>query len=147
MVKRVLLTVGIAAIALAGFGPAEAMAKKGSKLIVRDSEYGKVLMNGGGKALYLFTKEKGRTPQCYDDCAAAWPPYLTKGKPVAGKGAERKLLGTTRRTDGSRQVTYKGHPLYFYVHDSPGNILCQDVFEFGGLWLLVDGLGKVVRNG
>ena len=70
---------------------------------------------------------------------------LTKGKPVAGRGAIAKKLGTTVRKDGTRQVTYGGHPVYFYEHDRPGVILCQDVFEFGGTWLLVNAAGNAVR--
>ncbi|MBM3667905.1 MAG: hypothetical protein FJW90_10610 [Actinobacteria bacterium] len=121
------------------------MAKKGVKVKIQKSEFGKVLMNGGGKALYLFTKDKKGPSKCYDACATAWPPFFTKGKPVAGKGVKGKKLGTTLRDDGRRQVTYGGHPVYFYVDDSPGVILCQDVFEFGGLWLLVNAGGGAVR--
>jgi predicted lipoprotein with Yx(FWY)xxD motif len=102
-------------------------------------------MDKRGEALYLFDKEQTPASECYGDCAAAWPPMITRGKPVAGEGINAKLLGTTRRDDGRRQVTYGGHPLYYYVHDSPGTILCQDVFEFGGLWLLVNGRGNAVR--
>lgn len=143
--KRALLIAALAALATAGLGASEAMAKRGVKLKIGQSDYGKVLMNGRGEALYLFTKDGKGPSDCYDDCATAWPPFLTKGKPVAGEGVIAGKLGTTRRGDGSRQVTYGGHPLYFYEQDSPGVILCQDVFEFGGLWLLVDGAGKAVR--
>jgi predicted lipoprotein with Yx(FWY)xxD motif len=144
--RRALLVTVLAAALTAGLGASEAMAKKkGVKLKVKGSEYGKVLMNGGGKALYLFTKDKKGPSDCYGECARVWPPFLTKGKPVAGKGVKGKKLGTVRRDDGTRQVTYAGHPVYFYIHDSPGDILCQDVFEFGGRWLLLRGSGKAVR--
>ena len=69
---------------------------------------------------------------------------MTKGRPRAGRGATQSKLGTTRRRDGSRQVTYAGQPLYYYVQDSPGNILCQNVDEFGGLWLVVKPSGEPV---
>ena len=62
---------------------------------------------------------------------------LTRGRPVAGKGIRERLLGTTRRRNGKRQVTYDGRPLYYYVDDAPGRVLCHDVSEFGGLWLVV----------
>ena len=124
---------------------AAAKKKRGVKLKLVGSEYGKAVMNGRGRALYLFDKESTRTPQCYGDCAVAWPPFLTKGKPVAGDGLDPKLVGTTLRTDGTRQVTYRGHPLYYYEHDTPGVILCQDVFEFGGYWLLVNRRGNAIR--
>ena len=116
----------------------------GTKVKLERSEYGKVLMNGRGLALYLFDLERTTEPQCYGDCATAWPPLLTRGKPRAGLGVKPGLLGTTRRTDGSSQVTYKGHPLYLYERDRPGVILCQDVFEFGGTWLLVNRRGNAV---
>ena len=102
-------------------------------------------MNRGGRAVYLFELETGTTPQCYDECARAWPPVLTKGRPVAGEGAKRGKLGTTQRTDGRSQVTYAGHPLYYYVHDTAEEILCQNVVEFGGRWLLVRPGGGALR--
>ena len=141
--KRVTLTAAVVLVAALALAPA-AMAK-GAKVRLDKSEYGRVLMNGGGKALYLFTSDTRNQSNCEGDCAQAWPPFLTKGKPQAGNGLKGKLLGTIRRADGSRQVTYRGHPLYFYVDDRPGLILCQDVVEFGGTWLLVNRKGNAVR--
>lgn len=142
--KRLLLATALASLVLGGLAT-EAMAKGAKLRVERNAEYGEILVNGSGKALYLFTKETGPRADCYGECATAWPPYLTRGKPVAGKGLSKKRIGTTLRDDGTRQVTYRGHPLYFYVHDTPSLILCQDVFEFGGLWLLVDERGAAVR--
>lgn len=102
------------------------------------SEYGRVVADAKGEAFYIFDKEQSSKSECYGACARAWPPVLTSGRPRAGKGAERGLLGTTKRTDGKLQVTYAGRPLYYYVDDTPGNILCQNVSEFGGLWLVVE---------
>jgi predicted lipoprotein with Yx(FWY)xxD motif len=144
--RRTLLVAALTALAVAGLGVSDAMAKKGAKLKVAESDdYGKVLMSKGNMALYLFTKDGKGPSDCYGDCATAWPPFLTKGKPVGGKGVIDRKLGTTKRDDGSRQVTYGGHPVYFYEHDHPGFIFCQDVFEFGGTWLLVNKAGKAVR--
>ena len=70
---------------------------------------------------------------------------LTDGGPRAGAGLDPKLLGTTERDDGSTQVTYNGHPLYYYVDDPPGEVLCQNVDEFGGLWLVVKPSGDAVQ--
>ncbi len=136
---------GVAGAAYGESAAAEVPKKRGAKLKLAQSDYGKAVMNGRGRALYLFDRETTRTPDCYGDCAVAWPPLLTKGKPVAGKGLEQRLLGTTARTDGTRQVTYRGHPLYYYEHDRPGFIFCQDVFEFGGTWLLVNRRGNAIR--
>jgi predicted lipoprotein with Yx(FWY)xxD motif len=120
--------------------------KRGAVVKVVGSDFGRVVADRRGEAFYLFDKEQGKRSRCYGACAAAWPPVLTKGKPRAGKGAKAKLLGTTRRRNGKRQVTYKGHPLYYYVDDEPGVILCQNVDEFGGLWLVVRPNGNAVRG-
>jgi predicted lipoprotein with Yx(FWY)xxD motif len=123
----------------------DAMKAKGTLVKAVDSEYGRVVADGKGEAFYLFDKEDEKRSECYGDCAKAWPPVLTKGEPRAGKGAKKGKLGTTRRRNGKIQVTYSGHPLYYYKDDSPGNILCQNVDEFGGLWLVVKPNGRAVR--
>jgi predicted lipoprotein with Yx(FWY)xxD motif len=115
---------------------------KGKVVKVVGSQFGRVIADRKGEAFYLFDKEGGKRSKCYGECAAVWPPVLTKGKPRAGKGAKARLLGTTRRANGKLQVTYAGHPLYYYVDDSPGTILCHDVAEFGGLWLVVKPNGR-----
>jgi len=149
-----LSVIAIAAVGLLGGGATapdsegEASASKrqrGVKLTVVDSQFGRVVANGRGEALYLFTKDRRRRSRCFGNCARAWPPFLTKGKPRAGKGIRARLLGTVKRRNGKRQVTYRGRPLYYYVDDAPGRILCQDVREFGGLWLVVKPNGRPVR--
>jgi predicted lipoprotein with Yx(FWY)xxD motif len=124
--------------------PEATPARKGAVVRVVSSQFGRVVADRRGEALYLFDKEQGERSRCYGECAKAWPPLLAKGKPRAGGGANRGLLGTTRRRDGKRQVTYAGHPLYYYVDDSPGQILCHNVAEFGGLWLVVKPNGTAV---
>jgi len=119
--------------------------KPGIEIATADSEFGTVLFDGDDQAIYLFDKETSDTSECYGECAAAWPPVITDGEPQAGNGADDKLLGTTERDDGATQVTYNGHPLYYYVDDGPGQILCHDVVEFGGLWLVVDPEGNAVQ--
>lgn len=119
------------------------MSRKGGVVVKAvSSEHGRVIADKKGEAFYLFDKEKGRKSECYGECAVAWPPVLTKAKPRAGKGAKGGLLGTTQRRDGKLQATYAGHPLYYYKDDSPGTILCHDVDEFGGLWLVVKPNGE-----
>jgi predicted lipoprotein with Yx(FWY)xxD motif len=118
--------------------------KRGRTIKVVDSQFGKIVGDGTGQAVYVFDKETTRKSECYGECAEAWPPVLTKGRPRAGKGAKARLLGTTRRRNGTRQVTYRGRPLYYYVHDSPGVVLCHDVLEFGGLWLVIRRGGRPV---
>ena len=110
------------------------------------SSYGKVLFDGRGFVLYAFTRDKGKSA-CYGACAKAWPPYFApKGTLSVGAGLKRSLLGTVTRRNGKRQVTYAGKPLYYYVGDTrAGQILCQDVVEYGGRWLIVCPSGKLVR--
>jgi predicted lipoprotein with Yx(FWY)xxD motif len=119
---------------------------KGTTIELSSSDYGQVLFDSDDQAIYLFDKEKGSTSECYGECAAAWPPVLTKGAPQPGKGADASLLGMTERNDGTTQVTYNGHPLYYYAHEGPGQVLCQNVDEFGGLWLVVKADGEPVRS-
>jgi len=121
-----------------------AMKAKGAKVKLVSSQFGRVLADGRGQAVYLFAREKSAKSECYGACAKAWPPLLTKAKPTASKGARRSLIGTTRRRDGKLQVTYGGHPVYYYKDDSPGKILCQNVTEFGGAWLVVRANGTPV---
>jgi predicted lipoprotein with Yx(FWY)xxD motif len=115
-------------------------------LTARSSTYGKALFDGRGFVLYAFTRDHRRSA-CYGACAKAWPPYYApKGTLRVGAGLKRSLLGTVKRRNGRRQVTYAGRPLYYYVGDTgPGVIRCQDVYEFGGRWLLVRPSGKLLR--
>jgi len=110
---------------------------------VRTSAYGPILFDGRGYVLYAFTRDQRGRSTCFGACAAAWPPYRAKGTLRAATRARRALIGRTR----SGQITYAGRPLYYYVGDRrPGQILCQDVFEFGGRWLVVRGNGSLVRS-
>ena len=110
------------------------------------SAYGTILFDGRGFVLYAFTKDARGRSACAGACAKAWPPYLVTGSVAAGQGADARRLGTIRRRDGSRQATYAGKPLYYYVGDrKPGQILCQNVSEYGGLWLVVRPNGTTVR--
>ncbi len=111
--------------------------KRGRVIKTAGSDYGPMLFDQSGQAIYLFAKETTSTPTCYGECAEAWPPVLTKGEPRARGNARPALLGTTPRKDGGRQVTYDGHPLYFYAHEQPNQVLCHNVSEFGGVWLVV----------
>ena len=111
-----------------------------------DSDFGRILADGHGRALYLFTADQGKGSNCSGDCAAAWPPYVVKRTPAAISGAKPGLVGTTKRSDGKLQATYAGHPVYHYVGDrSPGEVRCQAALEFGGYWYVLRGNGTAVR--
>jgi predicted lipoprotein with Yx(FWY)xxD motif len=118
-------------------GTSSAAPAEGTTITTADSEFGPMLFDEPGQAIYLFDKETNQRPDCYGDCAAAWPPVLTSGIPQATGAVRAGLLGTVERDDGSMQVTYAGHPLYYYAHEEPGEVLCHDVEGFGGLWLVV----------
>jgi predicted lipoprotein with Yx(FWY)xxD motif len=125
----------------------ETASAKGPKLKIVDSDYGKILANRQGRALYLFTADTGKASTCSGDCATAWPPYIVKKKPVAGPGVKSGKIGTTRRSDGKLQAIYAGHPVYFYEGDNePGEVLCQAVNEFGGYWYVLRASGKAVTR-
>ena len=116
-----------------------------ASIVVSTSEYGPVLFDGRGYALYVFTRDPRKRATCYGACAKAWPPFLVTRRPTAGRGTKAALVGTVRRTGGKLQATYAGRPLYTYVHDPKRQVLCQNVAEFGGTWLVVRGSGAVVR--
>jgi predicted lipoprotein with Yx(FWY)xxD motif len=147
--KRLLLPLIplLLATGLGSSAAAQTDAQGRATLIVRSSRYGPVIWDGRGFALYAFTRDRrGGPSRCYGSCAKAWPVYYSRGALRAGKGVKQALLGTVRRRDGRRQVTYNGWPLYYYIGErSPGVILCQNVDEFGGLWLVVRPSGKLVR--
>jgi len=144
--RRMPLLVVVAAVAMV-FAPAGMSRETAAPtLTVKSSAFGRVLFDGRGYVLYAFTHDaKGRSA-CYGACARAWPVYYAKGALRAGTGVKRSLLGTTRRRDGRRQITYAGRPLYYYVGDrSAGQVSCQNVAEYGGTWLVMRPSGALVR--
>ncbi len=110
---------------------------QGTKVIASDSDFGTILFDETGQAIYVFDVETTSRPRCYGPCAEAWPPVLTEDPPVAGRRVSKALLGTTPRTDGTTQVTYDGHPLYFYAHEGKDEVKCHDVVLNGGTWYAV----------
>ncbi len=138
-----LVTIAILAAVAA---PASASAGARSSIAVHASKYGRILFDGRGFALYTFTRDPRGRSTCAGACAKKWPPYLVSGRPAAGIGAKDSLLGTIRRSDGRVQATYAGRPLYYYIGDKkPGQILCQGVSLFGGLWLVERADGRPVH--
>ena len=133
-------------IAVAQGAPSDAQAAPSPTLTVRTTRFGKILFAGNGRALYGFTRDRRNGPsRCYGDCAAAWPVYFAKGTLKAGAGVKQSLIGTIRRRDGRRQVTYNGWPLYYYAHEKAGEVKCQNVKTHGGTWLVVRPAGTLVR--
>ena len=96
-----------------------------------------MLFGADGQAIYIFENDPKGETVCYGECAEAWPPVFTEGKPRAGDGVKDSLLGTVERRDGRLQVAYAGKPLYFYAHEGPGEVRCHNVNLNGGLWWVV----------
>jgi predicted lipoprotein with Yx(FWY)xxD motif len=123
------VTLPLAASATAGGG------KRAVVTVGKAAGLGQVIVNSKRMTLYDFHKDKGKISSCYGECAEAWPPLLTNGSPKATGGAKSSLLGTTKRKDGTTQVTYKGHPLYGFVEDKkPGEANGNGLTAFGGAW-------------
>ena len=113
--------------------------------VASNSKLGQILVDGSGRTLYLFAADTGNSSTCSGDCAQYWPPLLTNGAPQAGTGANASLLSTTKRTDGTTEVTYGGHPLYYVVTDhNPGDATGQAVNNFGAPWYVVGPDGKQI---
>jgi predicted lipoprotein with Yx(FWY)xxD motif len=133
-----------ASVALAGSGST----KRGAMVDVGKSHLGRILVDSKGITLYDFPPDKGTTSVCYGACAALWPPLITSSKPLAGPGVRASLLGTTKRKDGKLEVTYNGHPLYYFVTDrKPGDTTGQGVNQFGGPWWVLSTAGKEIHHG
>ena len=108
---------------------------------------GTYLVGSSGRAIYLWVADTGDKSNCSGACATAWPPVTTSGKPTAGTGVNAGDLGTTTRSDGSQEVTYKGHPLYYFIADkSAGETTGQGSNSFGAKWWLVAPSGDAITS-
>ncbi len=112
-------------------------APTGTVIKTGNSQYGPMLFDSRGQAIYIWQLEDSSTAECYGNCAEEWPPVLTNGTPIAAGDVKSELLATTTRTDGATQVTYNGHPLYFYAHEGVGQVECHNVKTHGGLWWVI----------
>jgi predicted lipoprotein with Yx(FWY)xxD motif len=112
------------------------------------SKFGEILVDSHGRTLYDFVADKTTTSTCYGACASLWPPLTVSGSPKAAPGIRASLLGTTKRTDGTTEVTYNSHPLYYYAGDTkPGETTGQNINQFGALWYVLTGNGTEVTHG
>jgi predicted lipoprotein with Yx(FWY)xxD motif len=161
MKSRLLVTNAIAATALlvaacggsssssstSSASPSPSPAATGEKLaVVTNAKLGSILVDDKGMTVYLWVADKGKESTCYTSCATAWPPVLTDGAPQAGTGVQASLLGTTTRTDGKVEVTYAGHPLYYFIKDkAPGDVTGQGSNGFGALWWVLSPSGAAIE--
>lgn len=108
-------------------------------MLGKNDALGSFLVDDKNMTLYLYTKDTPNTSNCYDKCAKAWPPLLTTGAAIGKDGVDASKLGTTKRTDGTVQVTYNGWPLYYYVKDTkPGDVTGENV---GKVWYVISPAG------
>ncbi|CAA9524284.1 MAG: hypothetical protein AVDCRST_MAG85-3090 [uncultured Solirubrobacteraceae bacterium] len=131
-----------AAGAASSDAPSASAAARGTTITTRPSRFGRMLFDTRGQAIYVFQRDRRDRTTCYGACAKAWPPVYTSGRPRAAGAARSSLLGSIRRRDGRRQVTYAGKPLYFYVNEGPGEVRCHNVDLNGGLWWVIGPDGK-----
>lgn len=112
--------------------------------VAENAKLGKLLADGQGFTLYVFTKDTKDTSNCYDKCEIAWPPLLQLGAPTAGTGVDASKFGMTVRKDGTAQVTYNGMPLYYYDKDkAAGDVVGQGV---GKVWYVIAPDGTMVQT-
>jgi predicted lipoprotein with Yx(FWY)xxD motif len=115
-----------------------------------DTGLGQILVDAQGRTLYLFAKDTGPTSTCQGSCASYWPPVPVpvSGVPHAAGGATSTSLGVIARSGGSRQLSYAGHPLYYFVGDSKaGQTRGQGLDQFGAKWFALNAAGAAVVNG
>jgi len=117
-------------------------------IALRSSGFGPILVDGSGRTLYLFEADRTDMSTCNGDCASVWPPLIAHGTPVAGAGINQSLLTTTTRKDGSLEVVYNGHPLYYFVSDKQaGDITGEAISSFGAEWYVLSAAGSKVDKG
>jgi predicted lipoprotein with Yx(FWY)xxD motif len=111
------------------------------------TKLGRILVDSRGRSLYLFEQDKGTASTCYGACASLWPPLTVSGSPKAGAGIVAAKLGTSKRKDGKAEVTYNGHPLYYYAGDQkPGDTTGEGLNQFGAPWDVLSTSGKGIDN-
>ena len=143
---RRLLCAVVVVIGLAGVVAGQGLAAtKAATVKTRHGKLGTFLVDSKGRTLYLFEKDKTSKSKCSGACATAWPPLLSSAHPKAAGGAKASLLSTSKRSDGTRQVTYNGHPLYYFIQDAKaGDTKGQGLNAFGAKWYVLSSAGKKI---
>ena len=144
--------VALAALAVAVFGSGAATAAptatsaRSATVKVAHRGLGKILVDSRGRSLYMLTADSVGKSTCFGACAVNWPPLRAAHRPTVGRGLKVSKVGRIRRSDGQRQVTYNGHPLYRFVGDTkPGQTNGEGITAFGGRWFVLSPAGTKVR--
>jgi predicted lipoprotein with Yx(FWY)xxD motif len=146
--KRIVVLAAVSILALAAGGGLASANSRPAKLKLRNTRVGKILVNGAGFTLYAFSRDKPRKDECVSIkiCISVWPALTTSGRPIAGPGVKRSLIGTITVPHVGRQITYAGHPLYLYVGDTgPGQTSYVGAFQLGGRWSALAAGGRLVN--
>ena len=149
--KRLTIVLTLAAaslLAATSQGATAAHAASGAKLQLRHTTLGKILVNGRGLTLYVFSRDSRKHDTCVTigGCTSIWPPMTSRGTPTLGAGVKRSMVGTIKLASGAHQLTYAGHPLYTYIGDSgPGDTSYVDQMQFGGHWFVLNAAGHLVK--
>jgi predicted lipoprotein with Yx(FWY)xxD motif len=130
-----------------GGAPTASGRSAAATVMVASTKLGQILVDGNGRTLYLFEKDRPNQSACNGACVTDWPVYHSAGSPRAGGGVQAAMLATIRRGDNTTQVTYNSHPLYYYVDDrKAGQLNGQDVNAFGAKWYVVAPTGGKVEG-
>jgi predicted lipoprotein with Yx(FWY)xxD motif len=122
-----------------------ASSSAGTSVMSASTALGKIVTDGQGRTLYQFAKDTTKHSNCTGACATNWPPFTASGNPGAGNGVSAGAISVVKRSDGAKQVTLDGHPLYYFSGDqSAGQMTGQGVNEFGGKWFTVAPSGAQV---
>jgi predicted lipoprotein with Yx(FWY)xxD motif len=124
--------------------PAASQPATGLTIALASTSLGSILVDGTGRTLYVFTPDTGGTPTCYDTCASNWPPLTSDAAPTVGDGLAAADFGSTKRTDGSTQITFHGHPLYYFAGDTQAGDTNGE--GLNGKWFVVDATGQMVEQ-
>ena len=150
--RRISIALLVVAVAAAGaaIGAATSTAAKAKKpptLKLRNTGLGKILVDSKGRTLYEFGHDKKDKSRCSGQCASFWPPAASPKKPTVASGITKSKLKVIKRGDGTRQLSYNGHPLYRYVGDGkPGDTNGENITAFGGTWDVLSKTGKIVTK-
>ena|SRR2546421_3441501 len=149
MTHTVVVLTLMAMLGVIGLLAAESVARSATgtsaSVSLSKTKLGLILVNSKHHTLYMFAKDKNGKSSCSGSCAKFWPPALQAGRPTAGPGVKASLLGTTRRSNGSLQLTYNKHPLYSFVLDkTAGQTNGEGNLAFGAKWYAVSAKGTAV---
>jgi predicted lipoprotein with Yx(FWY)xxD motif len=144
---RAYAAIAVLAASTATSAAAHASPATGAQVKVEKTALGPILVDSKNRTLYMFAADKSGKSACYGSCATYWPPLAASSSHVIGTGVKAALLGTTKRTGGSLQITYAGHPLYTFVKDTKaGQTSGQGLNVSGGLWWVMSPTGAVIKK-